>query len=117
MKALFLALALVAGVGASGQTVAAAPAAQDGAVRVLFEYPRDAPYENLGVVEVEHYRAGFREPTLEDAMPKVRDKVIEAGGNAVIIRNQKVMNLSSRRIVVTAEVLRVSSVPVVVRSN
>lgn len=109
MKALLLALAFAAGSGTAGQVSAAAPASanQDGTVRVLFEYPRDAPYETISVVEVQHYRAGFREPTLEDAMPKVREKVIEAGGNAVIIRHQKVFNLSSRRIAVTAEILRV----------
>lgn len=111
MKALFLALALIVGVGVSEQAGAAAPASQDGAVRVLFEYPRDVPYENLGVVEVEHYRAGFREPKLEDALPKLKARATELGGNAVIVRSQKVDNLTSRKISLTAEVLRVGSEP------
>lgn len=101
MKALFLALALVVSMGS-----VSAAASSPGDVRVLYEYPRDVQYENLGVVDVEHYRAGFREPKLEDALPKLKERAAAIGGNAVIVRSQKVDNLTSRKLSLTAEVLR-----------
>lgn len=88
--------------------LAISPAAFAGDIRQLYEYPRDTAYDNLGVIDVEHYRIGLREPTLADAMPKITAKVQELGGDAFIVRHQKVYNLSSRRIAVTAEVLRLA---------
>ncbi|WP_303748426.1 hypothetical protein [Stenotrophomonas pigmentata] len=108
MKAVFLALAVVVGVAGAIGAGKASAASERGDVRVLYEYPREAKYENLGVVEVEHYRAGFREPKLEDALPKLKERAVELGGNAVIVRSQKVDNLTSRKISLTAEVLRVA---------
>lgn len=111
MRVLILTFALLGAVGAASHTGVVLAASQDEDVRVLYEYPRDAKFENLGLVEVEHYRVGFREPKLDDALPKLKARAAELGGNAVIVRSQKVDNLSSRKISLTAEVLRLAPIP------
>lgn len=75
-------------------------------VLILFEYPRDGKYTNLGLVDVNYYRPGVTVPTLTEAMPKVVDEVHKMGGNAVIVRNHYAGQFA-RSIIVSAEVLRV----------
>jgi hypothetical protein len=78
-----------------------------GDVQVLFEYPKDGRYTNLGLVDVNYYRPGLTEPSLTEAMPKVVDQVHTMGGNAVIVRNHY-PGQWARSIIVSAEVLRVT---------
>ena len=75
-------------------------------VSVLYEYPPEE-YRNLGVIDFDYYRPGLREPTVTDALPKLKQKVREAGGNALIVRNQKVGQNNSRYITISAEVLSI----------
>ncbi len=75
-------------------------------VRVLYDYPK-AKYRNLGVIDFDYYQPGFREPTVSDALPKLKDKVSSVGGNALIVRNQKIGRNNNRFITVSAEVLNV----------
>jgi hypothetical protein len=77
-----------------------------GDVQVLFEYPKDGRYANLGLIDVDYYRPGFTVPSLTEAMPKVVDQVHAMGGNAVIVRNHYAGQFA-RSIIVSAEVLRV----------
>ena len=78
----------------------------DGDVRVLYDYPK-AKYKNLGVIDFDYYQPGFREPTVSDALPKLKAKVSSVGGNALIVRNQKIGSNNNRFITVSAEVLNV----------
>lgn len=86
--------------------------AADSGVRVLYDYP-SAAFTNLGVIDFDYYKPGFREPTVTDALPKLKAKVASVGGNAVIIRNQKIGRNNNRYVTVSAEVLSVdwSSAP------
>jgi hypothetical protein len=72
---------------------------------MLFEYPK-GQYANLGLVDVGYYRPGWDAPTLNDALPKVREQVYALGGNAFIIRGQRPGQVASRSIIISAEVLR-----------
>lgn len=78
----------------------------DGGVRVLYDYPR-AKHRNLGVIDFDYYQPGFREPTVSDALPNLKAKVSSVGGNALIVRNQKIGRNNNRFITVSAEVLSV----------
>lgn len=73
---------------------------------MLFEYPK-GQYTNLGLIDVGYYLPGWTAPTLNDALPKVREQVHALGGNAFIIRGQRPGQVASRSIIVSAEVLRV----------
>lgn len=75
-------------------------------VQVMFEYPKDGHYTNLGLVDVNYYRPGWTQPSLEEAIPKVTAQALKMGGNAVIIRNHYPGEWQ-RSIIVSAEVLRV----------
>jgi hypothetical protein len=74
-------------------------------VHVLYDYPK-GEYENLGVINFDFYQPGFREPTVTDALPKLKAKVISVGGNALIIRDQRIGRNNNRFIQISAEVLR-----------
>jgi hypothetical protein len=76
------------------------------AVRVLYDYP-DAKFKNLGVVDFDFYQPGWREPTVTDALPELKAKVSEVGGNALIVRNQRIGRNNNRFISISAEVLHV----------
>lgn len=75
-------------------------------VQVLFEYPKDGRYTNLGLIDVTYYRPGWSPPSLEEAIPKVTEEVAKMGGNAVVIRSNH-LGEWTRQIIVSAEVLRV----------
>jgi hypothetical protein len=99
------AFALLAGCSTM-QYTANPQGANDGGVRVLYDYPQ-AAYNNLGVIDFDYYKPGFREPTVTDALPKLKAKVSSVGGNALIIRNQKIGRQNNRFVTVSAEVLAV----------
>lgn len=75
-------------------------------IRVLYSYPTEK-YKNLGVIDFDFYKPGFREPTVNDALPKLKVKISEIGGNALIIRNQRIGKNNNRFITISAEVLKV----------
>lgn len=81
-------------------------AASDGGVRVLYGYPH-ASYTNLGIIDFDYYHPGFREPTVTDALPALKAKVRSVGGNAPIVRNQRIGSHNNRHISIPAEVLNV----------
>lgn len=100
-----LVFALIALAGCSTMQYTANPGS-DGGVRVLYDYPK-AEFENLGVISFDFYRPGFREPTFSDALPDLKAKVSSAGGNALIIRDQRIGRQNNRFLQISAEVLRI----------
>jgi hypothetical protein len=74
-------------------------------VQVLYDYPR-TPYDNLGIVDFDFYRPGFRQPTLTDALDDLKSKVRAVGGNALIVRDQRIGQQNNRFLHISAEVLR-----------
>ena len=106
LKKLVLLLALSV-IGCSTMQYTANPQGESAlGVRVLYDYPA-AKFKNLGIIDFDFYQAGWREPTVTDALPKLTAKVAEVGGNALIVRNQRVGRHNSRFITVSAEVLQV----------
>jgi hypothetical protein len=106
LKNLLLLLALAATGCSTMQYTANPQGASAPGVRVLYGYP-DAKFKNLGVIDFDYYQPGWREPTVTDALPKLKAKVSEVGGNALIVRNQRVGQNNNRFITVSAEVLKV----------
>lgn len=90
-------------------TVHYAPNAQqtnEPGVRVLYEYPQEAKFKSLGIIDVYLYRPGWRAPTVSEALPELKAKAASAGGNALITRSHQVGQFD-RSISITAEVLSV----------
>ena len=80
--------------------------ASDGGVRVLYRYPQ-ASYTVLRTFDFDYYYPpGVREPSVADALPSLKEKVLSAGGNAFIVRDHRMCSIS-RCIRISAEVLRV----------
>ena len=80
--------------------------ASDGGVRVLFRYPH-ASYTSLGIFDFDYYYPpGFREPSVTDALPSLKARVLSGGGNALIVRDQRMCSIN-RCISISAESLRV----------
>jgi len=75
-------------------------------VRVLYEYPQEAAFKSLGVININHYRPGFRAPTVSDVLPELKAKAASSGGNALIVRSHQVGQFD-RTISIAAEVLAV----------
>ena len=75
-------------------------------VRVLYEYPQEEKFKSLGVIDVNHYRPGWRAPTVSDVLPELKAKAASAGGNALIVRSHQVGQFD-RNISISAEVLLV----------
>jgi hypothetical protein len=75
-------------------------------VQVLYDYPK-AEFDNLGTISFDYYQPGFREPTVTDALPDLKSKVLSVGGNALIVRDQRIGRSNNRFIQISAEVLRV----------
>lgn len=75
-------------------------------VRVLYEYPQEATFKSLGLIDVYHYRPGLRAPKVSDVLPELRAKAASEGGNALIVRSHQVGQFD-RSISITAEVLAV----------
>jgi hypothetical protein len=59
------------------------------------------------VIDFDYYQPGWREPSVTDALPQLKAKVRSVGGNALIIRNQRVGRFNNRFITISAEVLDV----------
>lgn len=78
----------------------------NGGVRVLYDYPH-AKFKDLGIIDFDYYHPGFREPTVTDALPALKTKVLSVGGNALIVRNQRIGQHNNRFISISAEVLNV----------
>ena len=101
------ALWLVAGLisGCSTYRFENNPQNGEGGTMVLYEYPRE-PYRSLGVIDIEYFRfPWWRAPMVYDALPYLKKRVDDIGGNALIIRGQRLTSWSY--IVVSAEVLAV----------
>ncbi|HET7561024.1 MAG TPA: hypothetical protein VFJ87_01435 [Rhodanobacteraceae bacterium] len=77
-----------------------------GGVRVLYDYPH-AKFKDRGIIDFDYYHPGFREPTVTDALPSLKAKVLSVGGNALIVRNQRIGQHNNRFISISAEVLNV----------
>lgn len=106
MKNLLLLLVLSVSGCSTMQYTANPQGASAPGVRVLYDYPQ-AKFKNLGVIDFDFYQPGWREPTITDALPQLRAKVTEVGGNAVIVRNQRIGSQNNRFIAISAEVLLV----------
>ena len=75
-------------------------------ISVLYDYPTES-YRKIGLIDLDYYRPGFRAPTVTDALPKLKAKTREVGGNAFIVRGQRPGQVASRSIIVSVEVLAV----------
>jgi uncharacterized lipoprotein YajG len=91
---------------ATAQFTPNAEAENANGISVLYDYPTD-PYRKIGLVDLDYYRPGFRAPTATDALPKLKAKIREVGGNAFIVRGQRSGQVASRSIIVSVEVLSV----------
>jgi hypothetical protein len=87
--------------------VSGTPTYADAGVQRLYDYPASAKYENLGLHAWGFYRPSFAEPGIADVWDDLSSKVKETGGNACIVRHEKVGGLTARTLEVTCEVLRV----------
>lgn len=76
----------------------------------LTDYPANRDYKSLGAIEIEAYRAGLSQPTVDDVWGEVSKAVASKGGNACLLRGSKSDDVLARRIWVTCEVLAVSEV-------
>lgn len=83
-----------------------APQSNEAGVRVLYEYPQEAKFKSLRTIDVNHYRPGWRAPTVSDVLPELKAKAASAGGNALIVRSHQVSQFD-RSISISAEVLSV----------
>ena len=90
------------------QCTANSQSAVRGSVQVLYDYPKGS-FTNLGVIDFDYYQPGFHEPTVNDALPDLKAKALAVGGNALIVRNQRLGQNNNRFITVSAEVLRIES--------
>lgn len=107
MKFITLVLLAVALNGCSTMQYTANPQAGDSyGVLVLYGYP-NGQYKSLGIIDYDYYQPGFHEPTVIDALPNLKEKVREAGGNALIVRNQRIGRNNNRFISISAEVLQI----------
>jgi hypothetical protein len=82
------------------------PTYEDSGVARLYDYPRGRDYLNLGLHSWGFYRPSFSEPTLADVWDALSEKVRALGGNACIVRYEKVGNISARTLEVTCEVIK-----------
>lgn len=80
-------------------------------VAQLYDYPRNGTYQSLGTRAWGFYRPSFAEPGLADVWDDIATRVRAMGGNACIVRYQKVNGFTARNIDVTCEVLNVSTAP------
>ena len=81
---------------------------QGNGVQVLYTYPPEGKFQNLGVIDFTFWRPGWRQPTVTDTLPELKDQVRLAGGNALIVRDQRMHDFNKRKIIVSAEVLKVA---------
>jgi len=87
--------------------VSGTPTYESSGVARLYDYPRERGYKNLGLHAWGFYRPSFSEPTLADVWSALSEKVHALGGNACIVRHEKVGHITARTLEVTCEVLAV----------
>jgi hypothetical protein len=109
MRALlvFLLLLSTAFLPSCTYNVAGTPTYESSGVARLYDFPRERRYKNLGLHSWGFYRPSFSEPTLADVWTALSEKVRAIGGDACIVRYEKVGNFSARTLEVTCEVLKV----------
>ena len=108
MRVFFLAAAIAVICGCS-YDVQGTPTYDRSGVTQLYDYPRSGSYQTLGTRAWGFYRPSFAEPGLADVWEDLSAKVRAMGGNACIVRYQKVNGFTARNIDVTCEVLKTSS--------
>lgn len=72
-------------------------------VQVLYSPPQRS-YESIGIVSAKHYKPGWTDPTVSDAIPELQAAGAAIGADAVIIRNDR--SLNDRHVVVEGEAIR-----------
>jgi hypothetical protein len=107
MRALLVFLLSIAFLPACTYNVAGTPTYESLGVARLNDFPRERRYQNLGLHGWGFYRPSFSEPTLADVWEALSEKVRVIGGNACIVRYEKVGNITARTLEVTCEVLKV----------
>jgi len=107
MRALLVFLLSIAFMPACTYNVAGTPTYESFGVARLNDFPRERRYQNLGLHAWGFYRPSFSEPTLADVWEALSEKVRATGGNACIVRYEKVGNITARTLEVTCEVLKV----------
>lgn len=108
MKTNFIFLLLTSLAGCSTMQYTANPQTENqSGISVLYAYPPAASFKNLGMIDFDYYQPGWREPSVTDALPKLKEKVAEVGGNALIVRNQRMSRYNARYITISAEVLKI----------
>lgn len=107
VSAIFILAALV--LAGCTYNVRGTPTYEDSGVKRLYSLP-SGEYKNLGLHSWGFYRPSFSEPTLADVWDALSEKVTALGGNACIVRYERVGWLTARTLEVTCEVLRLSTV-------
>jgi hypothetical protein len=106
----FLALSLAAMLsGGCTYNVVGTPTYESIGVARLYDLPHDKPYKNLGTHAWGFYRPSFSEPTLADVWLALSENVRALGGNACLVRYEKVGHITARTLEVTCEVLSITS--------
>lgn len=72
-------------------------------VQVLYSPPQ-RPYEPVGIVSAKHYKPGWTDPSVSDAVPQLQAAGAQIGADAVIVRSGRALN--DRHITVEAEAIR-----------
>lgn len=107
MRTLFVLLLSIAFLPACTYHVARTPTYESSGVARLDDFPRERRYKNLGLHAWGFYRPSFSEPTLADVWGALSEETRAIGGNACIVRYEKVGNVSARTLEVTCEVLKI----------
>ena len=107
MRALLGFLLPIALLPACTSNVVGTPTYGSSGVARLNDFPRERRYQNLGLHAWGFYRPSFSEPTLADVWEALSEKVRATGGNACIVRYEKVGSITARTLEVTCEVLKV----------
>ena len=84
------------------------PTYEDSGVKRLYTLPTDGNYKNLGLHAWGFYRPSFSEPTLADVWDALSEKVKALGGNACIVKYERVGHWTARTLEVTCEVLKLA---------
>jgi hypothetical protein len=95
-------------VGGCTYNIHGTPTYDDSGVRRLYSLPSEGSYKNLGLHSWGFYRPGVSEPMLADVWDALAEKVKALGGNACIVRYEKVGNITARTLEVTCEVLKLN---------
>jgi hypothetical protein len=72
-------------------------------VELLMHNPQ-RPYVVVASASVKEYKPGWSDPTVYDALDKIREVTVKAQGDAFIVRNSR--SNGDRRVIVEGEVIR-----------